>query len=64
MWPDGSPDPGPFFYQPDPKRPLYVPAKAEKVVQRGAGEYYIVGRMPDGREVEARLTAGTFRMHL
>jgi hypothetical protein len=51
-----------FFYQPDPRKPFFVPAKAEKLVRRSPREYFLVGRKPDGREVEVRLTAGAFRM--
>ena len=54
------PHPGPFFYQPDPEKPFFVPAKAEKLVSRGPREYFLVGRTPDGNEVEARLTSVTF----
>jgi hypothetical protein len=54
--------PSPFFYQPDPRKPLFVPAKAEKFVRRSPREYFLVGRKPDGREVEVRLSAGAFRM--
>lgn len=54
--------PSPFFYQPDPQKAFFVPAKAEKLVRRGARQYFMVGRMPDGREVEVRLSAGGFHM--
>ncbi len=54
------PLPGPFFYQPDPTKPFFVPARPEKLVRRGPREYFIVGRKPDGSEVEARLTSVTF----
>lgn len=53
--------PNPFFYQPDPRKAFFVPAKAEKLVRRSPREYFLVGRKPDGRQVEVRLTAGTFR---
>jgi hypothetical protein len=51
-----------WFFQPDPEKPIFVPAKAEKLVRRGAREYFMVGRKPDGREVEIRLTSGSFHM--
>jgi hypothetical protein len=54
--------PGPFFFQPDPQRRFFVPAKAEKLVRRSPGRYFMVGKQPDGREVEVRLTFGTFHM--
>ncbi|MCA1709964.1 MAG: hypothetical protein LC808_44445 [Actinobacteria bacterium] len=54
--------PGPFFYQPDPEKPFFVPAKAEKLVRRGPCEYFMVGRKPDGREVDVRLTPVAFKM--
>ncbi len=55
---------GPLFYRLglDPTEPHYVAAKAEKLVQRGPREYYLVGRKPDGTQVEARLTNLSFRM--
>ena len=53
---------GPFFFQPNPEKPFSVAAKAEKLVRRGPCEYFIVGKKPDGREVEARLTAATFKV--
>jgi hypothetical protein len=52
----------PWFFQPDPEKPVFVAAKAEKLVRRGAREYFMVGRKPDGREVEIRLTSGSFHM--
>jgi hypothetical protein len=52
----------PWFFQPDPEKPLFVVARAEKLVRRGPREYFMVGRKPDGREVELRLTSGTFHM--
>lgn len=54
--------PGPFFYQPNPEKPFFVAAKAEKLVRRGPCEYFMVGRKPDGREVEVRLRSVTFNM--
>jgi hypothetical protein len=59
---EGDVHPSPFFYQPDPRTPFFVPAKAEKLVRRSPREYFLVGRKPDGREVEVRLTAGEFRI--
>jgi hypothetical protein len=41
----------------DPDKPFFVSAKAEKLVCRGPREYYMVGKMPDGSEAEAQLTA-------
>jgi hypothetical protein len=55
------PDPGPFFYQPDPEKPFFVPARPERLVRRGPRAYFMVGRKPDGSEVEARLTPITFK---
>jgi hypothetical protein len=52
----------PWFFQPDPEKPIFVPAKAEKLVRRSPREYFMVGRKPDGREVEVRLTSGSFHM--
>ena len=52
-------NPGPFFYQPDPGKALFVPARAEKLVRRGPCDYFMVGTMPDGREVEVRLSSIT-----
>jgi hypothetical protein len=59
---EGDVHPSPFFYQPDPQKPFFVPAKAEKLVRRSPREYFLVGRKPDGREVEVRLTAAVFRL--
>jgi hypothetical protein len=52
----------PWFFQPNPDVGFYVPAKAEKLVRRSPREYFIVGRKPDGRKVEVRLTSGSFHM--
>jgi hypothetical protein len=52
----------PWFFQPDPEKPVFAAARAEKLVRRGAREYFMVGRRPDGREVEVRLTSGSFHM--
>jgi hypothetical protein len=54
---EGDVRPAPFFYQPNPDKPFFVSAKAEKLVCRGPREYYMVGKMPDGSEAEAQLTA-------
>ena len=51
-----------FSYQPDPKKPFFVQPKAEKLIRRGPCEYFIVGRTPDGRRIETRLSSVTFRM--
>ena len=56
------PPPGPFFYQPDPDKRFFVAATAEKLVRRGPRKYFMVGRKPDGGEVEVRLGAVTFEM--
>jgi hypothetical protein len=53
--------PVPFFFQPNPEKPFFVPARAEKLVRRDPRQYFMVGRKPDGREVEVRLTSGTFK---
>jgi hypothetical protein len=52
----------PWFFQPDPEKPLFVAAKAEKLVRRAPRHYFMVGRKPDGSTVEVRLTSGTFHM--
>jgi hypothetical protein len=59
---EGDVHPSPFFYQPDPRKAFFVPAKPEKLVRRGPRHYFMVGKKPDGREVEVRLTAG--RLHM
>jgi hypothetical protein len=61
---EGDGDFGPFFYQLDPKRQFFVPAKPEKLVRRGPCEYFLVGTKPDGERVEACLTSVTFRMDI
>jgi hypothetical protein len=53
--------PSSFHFQPDPQKPYFVSARAEKLVRRSAREYYMVGREPDGRTVEVRLTPRAFR---
>ena len=57
-----SADLGPFFYQPNPEKQFFVAAKAEKLLRRGPCEYVLVGKKPDGRRVEARLTSVTFEI--
>lgn len=52
----------PWFSQPDPEKPFFVAAKAEKLVRRSPREYFMVGRRPDGRQVEIRLTSGSFHV--
>jgi hypothetical protein len=54
--------PGPFYYRPDPKKPIWTHAKPEKLVRRGPRHYLVVGTKPDGARVEARLAAGSFHM--
>ena len=58
---EGDAHPGPFFFQPNPEKPFFVAAKAERLVRRGPCEYFLVGRKSDGREVEARLTSVALR---
>jgi hypothetical protein len=48
--------------QPDPQKPFFVAAKAEKLVRRGPREYFMFGKKPDGSPVEIRLTAGSFHI--
>jgi hypothetical protein len=52
----------PWFFQPDAHKPVFVPAKAEKLIRRRPREYFMVGKKPDGSPVEVRLTAGSFHM--
>jgi hypothetical protein len=52
----------PFFVEPDPERPFFVQPKGEKLVRRRPCEYFIIGRTPDGRPIEIRLTPFTFTM--
>ena len=59
---EGGAHPSPWFFQPDPRKPFFVPAKAEKLVRRSLREYLMVGKKPDGSAVEIRLTAGSFHM--
>ena len=59
---EGGVHPSSWFYQPDPQKPFFVPATAEKLVRRSPREYFIVGKKPDGSPVEIRLTAGSFHM--
>jgi hypothetical protein len=51
------PDPGPFFYRPDPEKQFFVPAKPEKLVRRGPCNYFLVGMKPGGERVEVQLTS-------
>ena len=51
-----------FFYQPDPEKPFFVAARAERLVRRAPREYFMVGRKPDGREVEVRLGPASFKI--
>lgn len=48
---------GPFFYRPDPDREAWTAAKPVRLVKRGPRHFYLVGRKPDGEEVETRLLA-------
>ena len=52
----------PWFFQPDPQKPFFVAAKAEKLVRRGPREYFMFGKKPDGSPVEIRLTAGSLHI--
>jgi hypothetical protein len=52
----------PWFSQPDPEKPVFEPAKAERLVRRSPREYFMVGKKPDGSQVEVRLTSGSFHM--
>ena len=54
--------PSPWYSQPDPEKPFFVPATAKKLVRRGPRDYFMVGAAPDGGEVELRLSAGVFTM--
>ena len=62
MQSDKSPDDklGPFFYRPDPDREVWTAAKPVRLVRRGPREYYLVGRKPNGEEVEVRLGAARY----
>ncbi len=62
MFEEGDVRPGPFFYQPNPEKPFFVPAKAETLVRRGPCEYFMLGKKPDGSEVEVRLSSVTSEM--
>jgi hypothetical protein len=55
-------DQSPWFSQPDPRKQFFVAATPKRLVRRGPHSYFMVGTNPDGREVEVRLTAGSFRM--
>jgi hypothetical protein len=59
---EGGVHPSPWFFQPDPQKRFFVPAKAEKLVRRNPREYFMVGKKPDGSPVEIRLTARSFHM--
>lgn len=59
---EGGVHESPWFFQPDPQKPFFVPAKAERLVRRSSREYFMVGKKPDGSPVEIRLTAGSFHM--
>jgi hypothetical protein len=59
---EGDVHASPWFFQPDPQRPFFVPAKAERLVRRGSRNYFMVGKKRDGSAVEVRLTAGSFHM--
>jgi hypothetical protein len=62
MFEESKPDPGPFFYQPDPEKLFFVAAKPERLVRRGPCEYFLVGTMPDGQRVEAQLGSGSLQI--
>jgi hypothetical protein len=59
---EGNVHRSPWFFQPDPQKPFFAAAKAEKLVRRGAREYFMLGKKPDGSPVEIRLTAGSFHI--
>jgi hypothetical protein len=59
---EGDTPRGPWFWQPDPQRPFFLPAKATKLIRRGPRQIFMVGKRPDESEVEVRLTPGFFRM--
>ncbi|HEY3051257.1 MAG TPA: hypothetical protein VGJ40_05970 [Gaiellaceae bacterium] len=60
---EGGVHPSSWFFQPDPQKPFFVAAKAERLVRRGPRNYFMVGKKPDGSAVEVRLTAtGSFHM--
>jgi hypothetical protein len=46
-----------WYWQPDPRKQFFVCAKPTKLVRRGR-EYFMLGKKPDGAEVEIRLAAG------
>jgi hypothetical protein len=54
--------PEPFWVQPDPDKPFFAQPKVERLIRRGPRDYFILGRKPDGRLIETRLGALTFRM--
>ena len=51
-----------FHVQPDPKKPLFVQPRPEKLIRRALCEYFIVGKTSDGRQIETRLSSATFKM--
>ena len=51
-----------WYWQPDPSKPFFVCAKPTKLVRRGRREYFMLGKKPDGAEVEIRLSAGRFEI--
>ena len=54
----------PWYSQPDPRKPFFVPARVLRLIRRGPRDYFMIGERLDGSEVEFRLTAGAFRMEL
>jgi len=48
------------LFVPDPEMTFFVQPKAEKLVCRGPREYVIVGKAPDGRQIETRLSPVRF----
>lgn len=54
----------PWYSQQDPRKPFFVPARAIRLIRRSPRDYFMIGKRPDGSEVEVRLTAGAFRMEL
>jgi hypothetical protein len=45
----------PWYYWPDPDKVEIKGAKAERIVGREPGQYFMVGRKPDGTVAEFRL---------
>lgn len=54
----------PWYSQPDPRKPFFVPARVLRLIRRCPRDYFMIGERLDGSEVEFRLTAGAFRMEL